>query len=177
MDGLVAHAVDGVVWLEPLLREAEPVGLRPSVSRSSSGRTESRGEAVDPFAACVRAVAEAFAITGALLVNRRRHDLPGRARRAPRGRAGGPSRACPPVPREPGAFGDYVRTRVFEVVVQGDDIVCRIPGMSVPDPPLAAVDVSLVAGIELAGARVGDRETLRASTRAERVPAEALRVL
>ena len=61
--------------------------------------------------------------------------------------------------------------------MQGDDIVCRIPGMSVPDPPLAAVDVSLVAGIELAGARVGDRETLRASTRAERVPAEALRVL
>jgi hypothetical protein len=38
---------------------------------------------------------------------------------------------------------DYVRTRVLEVVVHGDDVACSVPGLLVADPPPAAVEISL----------------------------------
>jgi hypothetical protein len=173
--GLAAHAVHGVVWLEQLLEDAEPVDLLRVSVGEFFGQNRVEGDAIDPFAASLRAAAEAFAITGAQPViaacTTSRDELVGLLEGA---------RTDRPVPvlRSPGSqvsLGDYVRTRVFEVVVHGDDLVCSIPAMRVPDPPLAAVDISLGVCLELA--RVGDLETLRAFTRAERVLPEALRVL
>ena len=68
---------------------------------------------------------------------------------------------------------DYLRTRVLEVVVHGDDLVASVKGCDAPDPPPAAVEVCL----ELARAQLGDRAALRAFTRAERADPDALRIL
>ncbi len=75
------------------------------------------------------------------------------------------------------ALRDYLRTRVLELVVHGDDVVCSVPGLTVPDPPRSAVRVSLGVCLELAEARVGGLAVLRGFTRAERSQPGVLRVL
>ncbi|HEY2213594.1 MAG TPA: hypothetical protein VGH31_00965, partial [Acidimicrobiales bacterium] len=67
--------------------------------------------------------------------------------------------------------------RILELIVHGDDLVASIPGLRVPDPPAAAIDVCVSVCLELARARVGDVAVLRAFTRAERAEEGALRVL
>lgn len=175
--GLAAHAVHGVVWLEQLLTDAEPVGLRPVTVGEFFGRNRVEGDGEDPFAESLRAAAEAFALTGASVVTAActtsRDELVGLLDRAPSARA-------VPVVRVAGGqvpLCDYVRTRVLEVVVHGDDIVCSVRGLTVPDPPPDSVEICLGVCLELARARVGDLGSLRAFTRAERGLPEALRVL
>ena len=75
------------------------------------------------------------------------------------------------------ALCDYVRTRVLEVVVHGDVIVCSVPRLTTPDPPPRAMEVALGVCLELARARVGDLGTLRGFTRTERALPDPLRVL
>ena len=85
-----------------------------------------------------------------------------------------------PIIRVPGGqvtLSEYLPTRILEVIVHGDDVVCSVPGLHVPDPPPAAIAASLAVCVELARARVGDLASLRAFTRAERSLPEALRVL
>src|SRR5258708_34970636 len=67
--GMAAHAVHGVVWLEQLLTDAEPVGLRPvglggyfGLNRVDREADEEVSE--DAFSASLRAAAEGFARTG-----------------------------------------------------------------------------------------------------------------
>src|SRR5208283_3744516 len=67
--GVAAHAVHGVVWLEQLLAEPEPVGLRPIGLAEFFGlnrvdQDEDPQVDDDPFAASLRAAAEGFARTG-----------------------------------------------------------------------------------------------------------------
>jgi hypothetical protein len=175
--GMAAHAVHGVVWLEQLLKDTEPAGLRPVTIAGFFGLNRVEGDAVDPFAASLRAAAEAFALTGATVVTAActtaRDELVELL-------DGASSARAVPVIRAAGgqvSLCDYVRTRVLEVVVHGDDIVCSVPGLTVPDPPSGALEVSLGVCLEMARARVGDLGALRAFTRAERAQPEALRVL
>jgi hypothetical protein len=91
-----------------------------------------------------------------------------------------PSDRAVAVARIPGgssSASDYLRTRVLEVVVHGDDLVASVEGFQAPDPPPAAMDVCLALCVELARAQPGDVGALRAFTRAERADPGALRVL
>jgi hypothetical protein len=176
--GVAAHAVHGVVWLEQVLKDVEPLGLRRVGVGEFFGLNRVEGpDDNDAFAPALRSAAEAFAQTGAPLVAAActvaRDELVGLLSTAPAGRA-------VPVIRVPGGqvpLGDYLRTRVLEVVVHGDDVVSSVPGLGVPDPPTAAVEVALAVCLELARTRVGDLGSLRAFTRAERSLPDALRVL
>jgi hypothetical protein len=180
--GMAAHAVHGVVWLEQLLTDAEPVGLRPVAVGEFFGlnRLDDDDVAEDPgdaFSASLRAAAEGFARTGISTVRvaltTSRDQLVGLLDEAPDTRAVAVIR----VGGAQVALGDYLRTRVLELVVHGDDLVCSVPGLVVPDPPPASVQVSLGVCLELAEARVGGLAALRAFTRSERALPGALRVL
>jgi hypothetical protein len=175
--GLAAHAVHGVVWLEQLLKDTEPVGLRPVDVLEFFGSNRAETQRVDSIAASLRSAAEAFAFAGAdamtAACTTSRDELVGLL-------GGATSDRAVPVLRVAGgqvSLCDYLRTRVLEIVVHGDDIVCSVPGLTTPEPPFRAMEVSLGVCVELARARVGDLGTLRGFTRAERGLPDALRVL
>jgi hypothetical protein len=65
-------------------------------------------------------------------------------------------------------FGDYLGSRIVEVLAHADDLAVSV-GRELPDPPLEAVDAAL--GYLLTAARDvhGDLTLLRAFTRRERV--------
>jgi Mycothiol maleylpyruvate isomerase N-terminal domain len=176
--GVAAHAVHSVLWLEQLLRDSAPAGLRRVTIAEFFGTNRVDGpDDSDPFSGSLRAAAEAFALTGASVViaacTVSRDELVGLLKTAPADRS-------VPVIRVAGAevsLQDYLRTRVLEVVVHGDDVACSVPGLLVADPPAAAVEISLGVCIEMARVRVGDIGALRAFTRAERSEPGALRVL
>jgi hypothetical protein len=176
--GVAAHAAHGVVWLEQVLNDAEPEGLREVTIAEFFGPNRVEGtEDEDPFSTALRAAAERFAQAGAALViaacTTSRSGLAGLLVQASAERA-------IPVLRVAGGqvpLRQYLRTRVLEVVVHGDDIACSVPGLEPPDPPTAAVDVCMDVCLELARARSGDLGALRAFTRAERAAPGLLRVL
>jgi hypothetical protein len=175
--GVAAHAVHGVVWLEQVLKDAEPIGLRAVKVGEFFGVNRVQGEGTDPLAASLRSAAEAFAQTGGAIVATActvaRDELVPLLSDAPAERA-------VPVIRVAGGqvpLREYLKTRVLEVVVHGDDLVSSVAGLQVADPPADAVAVSLGVCVELARARVGDLGSLRAFTRAERALPDALRVL
>ena len=117
--GLAAHAVHGVVWLEQLLKDTQPVGLRRVSVFEFFGPNRVEKESVDPIAVSLQSAAEAFAHTGADAVTAActtsRKELLGLLE-------GGSSDRAVPVLRVAGgqvALCDYVRTRVLDVVVHG----------------------------------------------------------
>jgi hypothetical protein len=180
--GLAAHAVHGVVWLEQLLTDAEPVGLRPVRVGEFFGLNRV-DDAVDTevpddaFSASLRAAAEGFARTGTATVRAAltasRDQLVGLLDQAPAVRAVA-------VIRVSGAqvpLRDYLHTRVLELVVHGDDLVCSVPGLAAPEPPAGSLQICLAVCLELAQSRVGGLDVLRAFTRSERARPGALRVL
>ena len=175
--GVAAHAVHGVLWLEQVLKDAEPVGLRRVKVPEYMGLNRVDGGNDDPFGASLRSAAEAFAETGARIV--------AAALRVAREElvtllSGAPATRAIPVIRLAGAYAplsEYLPTRILEAIVHGDDVANSVPGLQVPDPPPEAVAVCLNVCMELAQARVGDLEALRAFTRAERAIPDALRVL
>ena len=174
--GLAAHAVHGVLWLEQVLRDAEPVGLRRVKVPEYMGLNRVEGDHDDPFGRSLRSAAEAFAETGAHIVAAAltvsRDELATLLKEAPASRA-------VQVIRVAGAYAplsEYVPTRVLEAIVHGDDIASSVPELRVPDPPPAAVAVSLNVCLDLAEDRVGNLEALRAFTRVERAIPDALRV-
>ena len=176
--GVAAHAVHSVLWLEQLLRDSEPVGLRRVTISEFFGRNRVEvSEESDAFSASLRAAAEAFALTGAPVViaacTGSRDELVGLLGAASADRA-------VPVVRVAGgqvSLQEYLRTRVLEVVVHADDVACSVPGLLVPDPPRDAVEISLGVCLEMARVRGGDLGVLRAFTRVERAEPDALRVL
>jgi hypothetical protein len=179
--GMAAHAVHGVVWLQQLLTDAEPVGLRPvtvgeffGLNRVDDGDAEAPEDA---FSASLRAAAEGFARTGPATVQAAltasRDQLVGLLDHVDMSRPVA-------VIRVSGAqisLREYLRTRVLELVVHGDDLVCSVPGLAAPDPPPGSLEVSLAVCLELAQARIGGLAALRAFTRSERALPGALRVL
>lgn len=174
--GIAAHAVHGVLWLEQVLKDTEPVGLRRVKVPEYLGLNRVNGEEDDAFSASLRSAAEAFAQTGAVLVSAAltasRDELVALLSAAPADRA-------VPVIRVTGGqapLSEYLATRVLEAIVHGDDVASSVHGLRVADPPPASVRVSLGVCLELAQARVGDLDTLRAFTRVERALPEALRV-
>ncbi len=174
--GLAAHAVHGVLWLEQVLKDPEPVGLKRVKIPDYMGLNRVDGEHDDPFGASLRSAAEAFAETGAHIVAAAlavsRDDVATLLGAAPESRA-------VPVIRVVGAYAplsEYLQTRVLEAIVHGDDVASSVPDFRVPDPPPGAVATCLGVCIEMARARVGDLETLRAFARVERATPDALRV-
>ncbi len=177
--GVAAHAVQGgLLRLEQLLADPEPSGGRVVLVGEYFGpnRMADPGDD-DPLFALLRARAEEFARQGpgavAAACMASRDEL---ARVLPQARA---DRAMPSarVPEGRAPLSDYLRTRVLEVIVHGDDLAASVSGWSAPDPPPAAVEVCLALCVDLARARVGGVATLRAFTRAERAHPGALRVL
>lgn len=79
------------------------------------------------------------------------------------------------VPDARARLDDYLRTRLIEVVVHGDDLACSV-GV-VWHPPVAAVAEVIDLLVGMARERVGDLEVLRGLTREERAVPEALRAL
>jgi hypothetical protein len=140
-------------------------------------RVDARSQHEDHLASALRAAAEAFALTGATTVldacTTSQNSLVSILATAPAARA-------VPVLRIPGAqvpLREYLRTRVLEVVVHGDDVVSGVRSARLADPPPEAVTVSIGVCLELAEARVGGLDILRSMTRAERAIPDALRVL
>jgi hypothetical protein len=176
--GVASHAVHSVLWLEELLKDVEPVGLRTVTVLEYYGPNRIDGsDDADPFSASLRAAAEAFAQTGPEIVNAAcitaRDELVGLLTDASVTRA-------VPVVRVPGGqvpLGEYLRTRVLEIVVHGDDVVCSVAGMSVADPPPDAITTCMGVCLELARARAGDLPILRAFTRRERAEKDVFLVL
>ena len=85
-----------------------------------------------------------------------------------------------PVVRVPGgqvALAEYLRTRVLELVVHGDDVVCSVAGMSAASPPPGTMGTCMDVCLELARARAGDLPVLRAFTRRERAEKDVFLVL
>lgn len=76
------------------------------------------------------------------------------------------------VPGATAPFDVFLRTRVVELVVHGDDLGA---GALAP-PPVAAMTVALGVVVELARSGAGDLDVLRAFTRVERARPGALRV-
>jgi hypothetical protein len=176
--GVAAHAVHSVLWLEQLLKDVEPAGLRAVTVLEYFGPNRVEGsDDTDPFSASLRAAAEAFAQTGPEIVLAAcitaRDELVGLLTNVSVTRA-------VPVVRVPGGqvpLGEYLRTRVLEIVVHGDDVVCSVAGMSVASPPPNAVATCMDVCLELARARSGDFPILRAFTRRERAEKDVLLVL
>jgi hypothetical protein len=176
--GIASHAVHSVLWLEQLLKDVEPVGLRTVSALEYFGpnRVE-ESDGIDPFSASLRAAAEAFAQTGPEIViaacTTARDELVGLLT--------GVSATRPvPVVRVPGGqvpLKEYLRTRVLEIVVHGDDVACSVAGMIVPGPPPDTVRICLDVCFELARARAGDLPILRAFTRRERAEKDVFLVL
>lgn len=174
--GVAAHAVHGVLWLEQVLKDVEPVGLIRVEVPDYMGLNRVEGEDDDPFGASLRSAAEAFAQTGAHIVAAAltvsRDELATLLSGATASRA-------VPVIRVPGAYAplsEYLPTRILEAIVHGDDLASSVVGLQVPDPPSAAIAVCLGVCMELARARIGDLATLRAFTRVERAIPDAIRV-
>ena len=167
--GVASHAVHSVLWLEQLLKDVEPVGLRAVTLLEYFGPNRVEGsDDTDPFSASLRAAGEVFAQTGPEIVMAAcvtaRDELVGLLTNA--------SAARPvPVVRVPGGqvpLWQYLRTRVLELVVHGDDVVCSVAGMTVASPPPDTVATCMGVCLELARARTGDLPVLRAFTRRER---------
>jgi hypothetical protein len=177
--GVAAHAVQGVIWFKQMLSDPEPRDLREVTVTEFYGtnRVDVGSQRDDPLASALQAEAEAFALSGAPAVlepcTTSRDSLAVLLETVDSSRA-------MPVLRVPGGqvpLREYLRTRVLEVVVHGDDVLCSVQSTKLADPPPEAVTVSLGVCIEMAEARVGGLDVLRSMTRVERAIPDALRVL
>jgi hypothetical protein len=177
--GIAAHAVQGgLVRLVQVLQAPEPADGHPVTLADFCGPNRvAQPDDDDPLFAVLRAGAEEVALEGQppLLESCRsaRSTLAVRLPTIPANRAVRVVRIAGGVV----SLRDYLRTRVLEVVVHGDDLVASVKGCDAPDPPPAAVEVCLELCLELARAQFGDLAALRAFTRAERADPGALRIL
>jgi hypothetical protein len=177
--GMAAHAVQGgVVRLIQVLNDPEPADGHPVTLADFFGPNRmAQPDDDDPLFAVLRAGAEEVALQGqpALLESCRsaRSTLAVLLPTIPANRVVSVVRIVGGVV----PLRDYLRTRVLEVVVHGDDLVASVSGCDAPDPPSAAVEVCLELCLELARAQLGDLAALRAFTRAERTDTDALRIL
>lgn len=122
------------------------------VAASEDGAAEGQAEVVDELTSVIAQVDAALAET--------------------------PPGTTVPTPRIPDArarLDDFVRTRLIEVVLHGDDLATSV-GV-VWHPPRRAADEVVGLLVEMARERVGDLEVLRGLAREERATSGALRTL
>ena len=136
--GVAAHAVQGgILRLEQLLLEPEPTGTRRvDIPEFFGPNRMASVDDDDPLFVLLRAGAEDGAGAGpAALLEMARRSVAQLAELLPATPA---DRAIPlvRVPDGQVPLSEYLRTRVLEVVVHGDDVVASIDGWHPPDPPL-----------------------------------------
>lgn len=190
--GVAAHLYAAVRRLEvsldqPLPRQPVLTGLADfyGINRAAAGGGAEPGGRGDPagrggayradFHAQLAEDAERRARYGHRAVAERFVGMLDRV--GPRLDAEPPSRLVPVVQVADGVtpLVDYARTRVVELVVHADDLAVSV-GMATPSTPLAS-EVAIGVLVELARARAGDQQVIRAMTRIERADPEATRVL
>jgi hypothetical protein len=176
--GVAAHVLGGVLRLGQLLDEPEPIERRPVRLDEFFGPNRlEQPDDDDALFVFLRASAEELAAAGPdALVASCAGPIERLRQRLPTERAGR-AVSLVRVPDGQVSLSEYLRTRVLELVVHGDDLVASVPGWVAPEPPSAAVSVCLELCLELAHQRVGGLAALRAFTRSERADPGALRVL
>ena len=174
---LAAHTLLATARLEAVLTEegrADPVVV-DLAGFYGPNRVDGPADADAGLHPLVRAAAADAAGPGPAVVAEELRDVLDRLR--------GPLAAADParlvsvvnVRRGATRLDTYLRTRVVELVVHGDDLAASVA--LAYEPPPAAVDVTLGVCLELARARSGDLAVVRALVRRERADAEVLRVL
>lgn len=176
--GLAAHIHAAVRFMEVALDEQLP-GTPKEVSLADfygANRVDGQSDLRDDVHVRIREHAERRAEHGAQSVSQRFVELVSRLR----DRLGGePGDRLVPVLRVPDGvtfLETYVRTRVVELVVHGDDLATSV-GLPEVVIPRRAASVVIGVCVELARARTSDLEVVRAFTRAERSTPDTLRVL
>jgi len=177
--GVAAHALIGAVLrLAQLVEEPEPSERRRvGIPEAFSPNRMARPDDDDPLFVMLRSGSEQLAERGpAALLETCAAPYARLAVVLPESRA---DRAVSlvRVPDGQMSLRDYLRTRLLEIVVHGDDLVASIEGWEPTDPPPQAVSVCLQVCLQLAQAQAGGVGALRAFTREERAVPGALRVL
>ena len=175
--GLGAHLLQGVERLAQVLDAPAPTGLAPVGLVGFFGGQRIDDPAAPPggLAGVLVAAAEARAQEGPTAIGRAFTDGVGHL--APGLAAQAAARPVPvlSVPGGAAPLDVYLRTRVVELLVHGDDLVASAGPAAAPGPPPgAAADVALGVVVALARARVGDAAVLAAFTRRERAEPGAL---
>jgi hypothetical protein len=175
---VAAHAVHGVRRLEQTLQESEPTGRRQVEMLEYYGPNRmADSEDDDPLFVTLREGAEKQAARGRdAVLEAGTRSVAALRDLLPRSAA---DRAVPVlrVPDGQVALSDYLRTRILELMVHGDDIVASVGEWPGPEPPAEALRVCLDVCLELAEARAGGMAALRSFTRGERATPGTLRVL
>jgi uncharacterized protein (TIGR03083 family) len=174
---LAAHTLVATARLELVLREEEPSGATVVDLPTFYGtnRVDDPSTTDGGYHPLIRAVAAESAEHGPEAVAGELRSTLDRLRPVLAG--ADPGRLVSVLNVRNGAtpLEEYLRTRVVELVVHGDDLAASV-GLPSDVAPVAA-GVVLDACLELARARSGDLAVLRAFVRRERADAEVLRVL
>ena len=176
--GLVAHVAAGVAWLEPLLKADPPGDGRPVLSAGQYYQPFMMTEPDDLDGAmhvAVREQAEGHATRGpadTVASLRARTD---RIRGALTDTPGGRLLDLRPTLPVAIPLGDFLATRIVELVVHGDDLAASL---GVPaDPPSGPAGVAVATLVAAARTTHGDGEVIRALARRERTSREVFPVL
>jgi uncharacterized protein (TIGR03083 family) len=174
---LAAHTLVATARLELVLREDEPRGATVVDLPAFYGtnRVDDPSVTGAGYHPLIRAVAAESAGRGPAAVADELRGTLGRVRPLVAGADPGRLVSVLNVRNGATSLEEYLRTRVVELVVHGDDLAASV-GLPYEVPPVAA-DVVLDACLELARARSGDLPVLRAFVRRERADPEVLRVL
>jgi hypothetical protein len=174
---LAAHTLLATARLETVLAEDPPASpvVVDLVGFYGPNRVEDPADTDAGLHPLIRAAAVHVAGRGHAAVTGELHGVLDRVR--PAVLAAEPDRLVSVVNVRRGVtrLDTYLRTRVVELVVHGDDLAVSV-GLASEAPP-AAVDVTLGVCLELARARSGDLAVVRALVRRERADPDVLRVL
>lgn len=175
--GLAAHLLTAVARLEEVLDAPPPDGPLASMAEYyGANRIDQQDSPAEAIHAFLVADGERRAEAGPATIAA---AFDGLVERLAAKLAAAPADRAVPVVRLPGSvapLGDYVVTRLIELVVHADDL-CVSVGIDPACIPEPAMSQCVDALMTMARRRVGELITLRALARAERAPADALRVL
>ena len=173
---LAAHIISGLGRTEAVLDEAPPdsglvVGIAAYYGRNRIGSAE---ELETGIHLALRADAERRAEAGPQALASAFEDLVDRL--VPRLDGAPPGRLVSviQVPGAGAALGGYIKTRIVELVVHGDDLAASIGAQW--DPPADAATATIEVLLDLARARSGDLEVIRVFARRERADLTDLHV-
>jgi hypothetical protein len=171
---IVTHVNAGVGWLGPLLDASVEPGLRPSPRADLLAffhglKVGPDGADRNPVHDSLRDRSERAARHGWESNRDKFHGLAERLAARLDGESG--DRLLDLRPAEPVVvrLGDFLPTRVLELVVHGDDLAASV-GIEAP-PPSAAAAVAIELMVDVARAAHGDLAVIRALSRRERASA------
>lgn len=167
--GLVAHVMQGLVWLERLLEAPAPTGVPViGIGEYIAGfKIATDADLHSEIHRYVRKMAEHGASRPFGDTRRRIGDVLARLASKLAGEAA--DRLLDMRPTFPAAMrlADRVRLEIIEFVVHGDDLAASI-GREDVEPPAEAVTIALNTLLEAPRHRHGDRAVVRALARRER---------